>query len=318
MSKSAGNLPVLQGGIKAELAWLMKTHGQYKSPGNTTRVGGMRISYDTQRKRRSVLFSVVDDLRALGMCPKTLRNLGRRHVERLVREWVAQGLSDSTVHNKISILRMLFLWLGKPGAIPPRTEDFMTQMGLPYAPRSIAATRDKSWEGNDVDVAAVLAQIRAMDPRVALQMALQHAFGLRVRESFELQPWIADLGHALDVTRGTKGGKARVLPIDTPEQRRVLDAAKAVTGTTESMIPGRYRLASWHNHYNYVLRCCGVTRAARGVTSHGLRHECLQQIYADVTGQPAPVKDGAGGAPDPDLERIARARTALRAGHVRV
>ncbi len=60
-----------------------------------------------------------------------------------------------------------------------------------------------------------LNEIAKMEPVVAMQMKLQATFGLRVEESFLLRPAesIRQDG-LLNVTRGTKGSRARIVSIE--------------------------------------------------------------------------------------------------------
>jgi len=141
------------------------------------------------------------------------------------------------------------------------------------AVRSSIASHDRSWSAKGIDIAAKIEQVRAKDPRVALQLELQAAFGLRAREAMQLRPHIADKGTYLSVTHGTKGGRDRVEPIRTPEQRALLERAKTYCATLSSSTsdPNR-KLHQWKNHYYQVVRACGVTRRD-GITSHGLRHQ---------------------------------------------
>lgn len=111
-------------------------------------------------------------------------------------------------------------------------------------------------------------------------MELQRAFGLRMREAALLKPHQADQGAYLAVNWGTKGGRDRVIPIQTDYQREVLQRVKThVTRKTHSLIPADYSFKQWKNYYYYVCRENGISRK-NGITSHGLRHERLNEIYS--------------------------------------
>ena len=90
-----------------------------------------------------------------------------------------------------------------------------------------------------MDVAAKLAEVTAKDARVGLQMALQAIFGLRAREAMQLRPHIADKNTYLALTVGTKGGRDRVVPIDTPEKRALVDLAKTFAASKLARKSGR-------------------------------------------------------------------------------
>ena len=52
-----------------------------------------------------------------------------------------------------------------------------------------------------------------------------------------------------------------------------------------------------------------------GATSHGLRHEMLNDLYQDETGQASPVR--GGGPVPPEIDKAARLTVAKAAGHSR-
>jgi hypothetical protein len=97
-----------------------------------------------------------------------------------------------------------------------------------------------------------------------------------------------------------------------------LERAKAlVVDRTQSLIPDRYSWAAWRQHDYYIVRACGISRED-GVTSHGLRHEYLQNLYKEQTGQEPPIRGRAPGRLRADIERAARQEVAEQAGHLRV
>jgi integrase len=118
------------------------------------------------------------------------------------------------------------------------------------------------------------------------------------------------------VTHGTKGGRDRVEPIRTPEQRALLDRAKTFCATRSSSTsdPQR-RLSQWKNHYYQVVRSCGITRK-EGIISHGLRHQYANERYRGLTGSESPVRGGA--AVDREADHAAREVVAEELGHSRM
>ena len=100
-----------------------------------------------------------------------------------------------------------------------------------------------------------------------------------MREAALLKVHPADKGAYLAVNWGTKGGRDRIIPIETDYQRDVLQRAKAlITHKRDSLIPEDYNFKQWKNHYYYVCHQHGISRKD-GITSHGLRHERLNEIY---------------------------------------
>jgi integrase len=292
------------GDWKRSLAAVLREHGRVSADDQK------RVGHETTEKRADVLFRSFSELRELGYKLDHVRSLKPKHVEELVKKWQAEGQSVSTLHNKLSILRTFSVWIGKPGIVRP-TEAY----GIP--PRQ-SGSEDRSWGGKGIQLETILAAVRGRDPHVAIQLELQAAFGLRMREAACLRPHLADKGPFLSVNHGTKGGRDRVVPIRSETQREVLERAKAlVANRMSSMIPDRYSWAAWRQHYYYIVRSCGISRE-NGVTSHGLRHEYLQNLYKDQTGQEPPIRGGDPEQIPVDLEKAARQEVAEQAGHSRV
>ena len=72
-----------------------------------------------------------------------------------------------------------------------------------------------------------MAKVR--DEHIRMSLELQQAFGLRREESIKFIPSYADQGDHLTLKRTwTKGGKARVIPIRTEEQREATENGERV------------------------------------------------------------------------------------------
>jgi hypothetical protein len=61
-----------------------------------------------------------------------------------------------------------------------------------------------------------------------------------------------------------------------------------------------------------------VTKKELGVTLHGLRHERLQDIHEEITGEPCAIRGGKLENIDPELELKARHIMTTEAGHARL
>lgn len=292
------------GGWKASLAAVLKTH-------NGARRDGAVASFATQDKRADVLYAGFKRLHELKFRMEAVTSLRGKHIEALAKDWEARGLSASTLQNNLSIFRTFAEWIGKAGMV----RGVEHYLGSGTTARSSIAREDKSWTAKGVDIAAKIEQVRQKDERVALQLELQLAFGLRAREAIQLRPHIADQGTYLSVTHGTKGGRDRVEPIRTPGQRALLDRAKTFCETRSSSTSDPQRkLAQWKNHYYQVVRSCGITRKD-GITSHGLRHQYANERYRELAGADSPVR---GGAPvDREADRAARLVVGAELGHSR-
>ena len=218
-------------GWKSSLASVLKEHNGIKASDGTV------ASHETQHKRSTVLYQAFTDLREMGYKLDNVRQLKGRHVEALTKHWLSKELSSSTLQNRLSTLRTFASWIGKEGMVESAERYFPNH----EAARTSINTQDKGWEVNGVSVTEKLDDLRTLDERVALQVELQLRFGLRVKESIMLRPHLADKGGYLAVSNGTKGGRDRTVPIDTPERRELIDRAKTFADrrTASTADPGK-------------------------------------------------------------------------------
>ncbi|CAN7719242.1 integrase domain-containing protein [Paraburkholderia hospita] len=282
---------------------------------STTRISNRALSIKTQEYRAAKLCKAFKELREGGFALQTPWSLKHKHVQHLVDTWIAAGQSGGTIENKLTYLRALAQWMGKTNLIGP-LDDYADREALGLK-RSYVATGDKSWAAHGVDAVTKLEEIAQTCPHTAVQLKLQAAFGLRIEESFMLRPAEAARDpRLLAVTRGTKGGRPREVPIGT-KIGILEEAARLGNGLTGSTVPADRTLRQWRDWYYYVLEKHGVTKRGIGITSHGLRHEYLQTLYEDTTGVPAPIKR-AETRPDPRLHEEAMRRVVEAAGHSRL
>ncbi|MHB8253875.1 MAG: integrase domain-containing protein [Acidiferrobacter sp.] len=239
--------------------------------------------------------------------------LKRKHIEVLLVDWIARDLSTSYIHNLLSMFRTVSTWIGKPNLIPA-TVDIIDDPKKKR--RCQVAMKDKSWSGAGLDISSQIHRIAAEDPHAGLVLELMATFGLRLKEASLLRPWIADQGIYLDVNRGSKGGRDRVHPVTRPVERDLLERAKVlVADRTACLIPRDRSYRQWQDRMYYLLQKHGISRKLVGTSSHGLRHEYLNNLYAQLAGTESPVRGGR--SVDCDTDRFARAQLAERAGHTR-
>lgn len=182
--------------------------------------------------------------------------------------------------------------------------------------RSYIAQTDKSWTAKAIDVDTKIAEIEAEDPHIGMQLRMIRAFGLRRKEAVMIKPNRADRGTYLAVSDGTKGGRDRVVAIDTPEKRATLDAAKALAKTPEGRISDpALTLPQALDRYSNFVRKFGISKKALGVTGHGLRAQFACERYEAEAGVPAPVR--GGGKVNPEVDRLARCKVTEDLGHSR-
>lgn len=280
-----------------------------------TNVDGSVSSHATRNKYANGLHRIFRDLEALGFKLSDAKNLKGKHLVALGKHFEQQAtagkLKPSTIQGKFSMLRVFARWIGKDGMV----EATHQYVDLALIQRSSICTHDHSWTAQGVDVAAKLAEVSQKDERVGLQLRLELESGLRGKEAMMLRPYLADKGTYLDVSVGTKGGRPRAVPINTPEQRALLVEAKAFAATKNSSTSDPSRsLAQWKNHYYYVLRSCGIARK-NGLTAHGLRHAYAHKRYKEVSDQDSPVRGGK--LVNREDDRAARLQLAEELGHSR-
>jgi site-specific recombinase XerC len=301
-------------------ALILKFNGQHTAREKT-------VSHKTRQERAQFLQRFFRDLQRRAGFPTMPdpRNLGQRHIHAMVSVWQQDRLAPVTIQTYFSFLRGLSLWLGKPGLV--RHPSFYGLRPEEYE-RCGIAQHDKSWRAQGIDIDAALAEIAAFDPRVAASIRLMHAFGLRRKESVTFRPFehvvpfahtgLPDERRAADLylwVKG-KGGRVRWLPVENEAQRSAVKLAQSMALTKDAhMGDPAHDLKQNLHRLDYVLRKFGYTRAAKGVTAHGLRHGRLNDLYEEAVGQPSPIR---GGAPvDPESDRLARLVVAETAGHSR-
>lgn len=247
-----------------------------------------------------------------------LQNLGEfspRHVAALTRHYEAEGLSASSLQKKNTVLRRFGTWIGKPD-MAPRLRDLVLDPNR--AMRSYSAVESKAWTANGVDPDEICKRMDLECSIAGLQLRLQLAFGLRPREVLMLKPLSADQGKNLFVTDGTKGGRARMVPIDTPRKRELLEQAKEIARrNARGVLSAKPSLSLTQavNRYYNLARKVGIGKSKLGVTLHGLRHEFAGELFKQITGVEAPVNGGR--LDDQDLVRRAMQITSEQLGHGR-
>ncbi|GLC91939.1 hypothetical protein Tamer19_13470 [Cupriavidus sp. TA19] len=295
--------------MKAEIE--VAVAGNVKKILSQTRISHKNASIKTQERRMYTVCRSFVELRGRGFHIESPYSLRHKHVQALVDYWVSQKQSGGTIENKLSHLKAFCQWIGKHNLI--RTLGDYVDRKEQSLIRSSVTTTDKSWSGNGIDATAKIAEIGAEDPRVAIQLKLQAAFGLRIEESFSLK--VGTALRNLDTMRvvdGTKGGRPREVPVQL--RLAVLEEAAAlVDPSSGSTTPASYSINDWRSRYYSILRKSGIFKKGLGVTSHGLRHQWLQERYKSLTGVDAPIKGGKA----PDLETHRRALQAVveAAGH---
>ena len=260
-------------------------------------------SYATQHNRERMLTLIADQLQTLGYRRMVATSLKPKHVEALVKHWMAAELSPGTLKNRMTVLRW---WAHKV-----RRENVIARGNAFYGIPDRRFVADES-RATNLDPAAL---DRVKDEHVRMSLELQQAFGLRREEAIKFHPAYADRGdHIVLKASWTKGGKAREAPVRDGSQRAILDRAKALA-RGGSLIPA-------NRNYRQQLKIYERHTASAGMSKlHGLRHAYAQHRYSELTGMPAPAAGGpAASALTPEqrtTDREARLTISQELGHER-
>ena len=276
-------------------------------------------STKTRVERQQFYLRIVAELWNQGLRIRKLESLSEKHVEALMERWRDAGICVATLHTRLSMISVLCDYLGKRGLTKPIAHYFPDE----NMRRSTVVKESKAWKAKNVDVQEMIALATQVDERLGVMLALKHAFGLRVKESIELRPShsLIDHGKMLALHQGTKGGKPRMVPVNTPEQVRILHWALGVANSGNSKRV-RWPDCSWkqaqQRFYGLIRNRLGISKKALGVTPHGLRHGFMQDGYREQTGLPTPVEGGALGKIDRETHQRASMTVSQWLGHGRI
>lgn len=277
--------------------------------------GARQVGVKTRRDRaitlRRFVYWVVAEYQI-----HSVTHLKRKHVESYCKDMEQRKLRPATIATELSHLGVLFSALGKSQLLDGRESLFTDPRILS---RSLVAKKDKSIEAAGVDFESIYEAAWALNPRVAVQLALCWHLGLRAQEAWQFRPHLSVRDGFVRVAWGTKGGRRRSLsePL-TDEQRSLIELAKTFVPTeSESMVPRGCSLKTWKSTFYRVTRGVGMMRAKLGVTPHSLRHSYAQRQYQRVTRHLAPVQGGTLAQDDAPADRAAREIVSGELGHAR-
>ena len=231
-------------------------------------------SYATQAKRMHHLMLIANQLDVLGFRGMNARSLKPKHVEALVKDWLAQELSVGTIKNRMAVLRWWAQKVDKQNVVARSNDHY----GIPDRQFVTNASKAKSVGAADLE--------KIRDPYVRMSLELQQAFGLRREEAIKFNPGYADRGDRITLKASwTKGGKERDVPVRSDAQRTVLDRARQLAAGG-SLIPTDRNYVQQLHAYERHTANAGLSKM------HGLRHAYAQQRYEELTGWKAPAAGG--------------------------
>ena len=265
------------------------------------RVNGKIASNRTQEYSQQVMGESCRRLHRLGFYLENINGLGEKHIQALVKDWHRQKLSNKTMQNQYSRLKIFCGWLGKPGIVDNTgvgVSAYLPEVDATELKVRTYTETSKSWSGNGIDVTKKIEEALLQDERYGNMLRLILAFGLRKKEVLRIKLWSADKGKSLDIEGPVaKNGKFRSIQIDDSTeygkfQRWCLDQAKKLCGKYKEFgWPGLQYKQSENRYYHFMKRI-GATKADIGVVGHGLRAEFFEN-QAMLRGMLPPVLGGS-------------------------
>jgi len=187
-----------------------------------------------------------EELRQHGFALQASYSLKHKHVRFLVNLWVGAKLTGGAIENKL-----IYLWAFSDRIRYPDLVGTLADHvdGEEHdLVGSHVARPDKSWEANGIDAELEISEVAATDRNVAVQLKLQAAAGLRVKEIFLLRPaeTLRD-GGLREVTHGRRGGRSRLVPVGraSTSLRKRQHCPNPSTGTA---IPPGYANQQWREY----------------------------------------------------------------------
>lgn len=230
-------------------------------------------SYATHADRRLILNRFAKDLISLGFSLRNINGLKQKHIFSIVKYWQEKELAVATIKNRMAVLRRLCDKINKKNLIPSNDQ-------LKIGRRSYVPTRNRAIHSPD------FSNIKNSYIRISLE--LQRVFGLRREESLKIKPHLADKQDRLELLpTWCKGGRSRIIPIRTEEQRYWLEKAKQIAEKFgNSLIPLNKNYIQQRRVYDKQVSRAGLRNL------HGLRHAYAQKRYKELTGWEAPINGG--------------------------
>lgn len=274
------------------------------------------VAFRTVKAYRDRMSTVVQVAKELNMPIRNLDELSPKIVKHVFHKLEKAGGSASWLANVNTTVRRFGIWIGKPD-LCPQIAKLVAWEGS--AERQYSVTVSKDWENLNADVEQIIAMVGIDCEVTSLQLTLARHFGLRVQEVLMLKPHAAEHQPGfLHLTDGTKGGRPRLIPIETPEQRQAVDDAKTIAANHPKglvMAKPHHTLHQAIRYFYRQMEKVGVTRHVRGISAHGLRHGYACRAYQQLTGELPPVLGGK--VVDPHLDKKARMEISQRLGHGR-
>ena len=266
-------------------------------------------SFGVKAERKKVLFLIAGQLKEGGYRWSDPKSVKPKHVSHLIERWKAEGLSVSTIKNRMAHIRWWTEKVGKASMLPKSNNGANQAISLDIEKRCYVPTESKAklLDMEKLD--------KVSDPLVKLSLQLQAAFGMRREEAIKFSPSFSDRGEKLVMKASwCKGGRSREIPIRTERQRELLREVHRVAAKG-SLIRRDRNYVQQLKSYERQTSLAGLNK------NHGLRHMYAQDRYYELTGWKAPVAGGPSSkklSPEQkDIDRAVRLTISNELGHSR-
>lgn len=271
-----------------------------KNPAGTGRK--REVGDSTGRKFSTDIPRALNDLRRERINLPNLTGLKRKHIVRLVQRYLRLGKSPSTINGRVTALRKLLTFLGRPMEIPTGNawKRLLRDSGIDpnLLKRSHVRVVPKAVSAHGLQPQGVVDRVdpKHVVPRMYLRLGWK--FGLRPKECAEMDPEESDRGDYLLVLHGTKNGRKRSVEFSkNPErraaQRALLEEAKQLAKELnhhqDKLRHAHRNTAQALNHFYYVTGKSGLTEAELEIVPYSFRHEFANEEYEEVAELPPPV-----------------------------
>ncbi len=272
---------------------------------------GRAVSNRTKQAYFEAMAVLISTLIEVHTKPRNLDDISLKNVRAAVRHWESNGLSAATMACRYSCIKRFMNLVGKGTLFPPIRQLAADENNVR---RQYSAIEPKA--GRDADqLEEVIAEVRGKCVFTGAMLLLSREFGLRIQEALMLRPHFDVRSDVLAITRGAKGGKGRLIPIENDRQKAAIELSKPLVNPKTGTIGPYPTLAQNRSRVYYVLKACGMDKKTLGATAHGLRHLYLNESYERLAGVPSPVNGGPRLSKARDLQ--IRQELSLRSGHVR-
>ena len=201
---------------------------------------------------------------------ESINNLKPGHIQGVFADMKDGGMSQSQLTSYATAARVITKGIGKENIVSPDNKS----LGI-----SRAGERYKPIEANLEKLEQIKNNLYKEDKWLGLAAEMREQFGLRVRESLGSINTVQHPDGKLELeVRWAKGGRHRTVPIETPDQRDIIQRVQQYVrenGLT-SLIPKNFDKAEGIKYQKEKLDKLGAHKSTNS-NAHALRHHYAQE-----------------------------------------